>query len=141
MNREPQSYVDIKQIRTTVEGAPARRAIVLIECGAAAGVWQAAPVAPTSLGDRAAEDFDINRTLPGKPRRGPVIVLRDPAGRYDPGCATRHDPDSFDGHADCQHGMVAAVLAMTDRGHRLRDNHRSRSELAQELKDNSQPWP
>ena len=63
------------------------------------------------------------------------------AGRYDPGCATRHDPDSFDAHADCQHGMVAAVLAMTDRGPRLRDNHRSRSELAQELKDNSQPWP
>ncbi len=141
MTREPQSYVDIKQIRTTLEDAPSRRAIVLIECGAAPVVWQAAPVAPSSLGDAAAENFDIDRTLAGKTRRGPIIVLRDPSGRFEPGCATRHDPRDFDAHAGCQHGMVTAVLAMTDRGHRLRDNRRSRSELSAALKDNSPPWP
>ncbi len=141
MNFAPQSYVDIKQIRTTIEQAPSRRAIVLIECGAAPGVWLAAPVAPTSLGDVTAEDFDINRTLAGKVRRGPVIVLRDPSGRHEPGCATRRDDAAFDAHSDCQHGMVASVLAMTDRGDRLRANRRQRSEHAERLKDTSPSWP
>ena len=137
----PQSYVDIKQIRSVIEDAPARRAIVVIECGTTPGVWLAAPVAPRSLGDEATENFDINRTLAGKPRRGPVIVLRDPASRNEPGCATRQDPNSIDGHEECQHGMVSSILAMTDRGSRLRDNRRRRGELAEALKDNSQPWP
>ena len=141
MTLAPQSYVDIKQIRSVVQDAPARRAIVVIECGPTPGVWLAAPVAPRSLGDESAENFDIDRTLAGKIRRGPVIVLRDPASRYEPGCATRQAPDRFDGHAECQHGMVASILAMTDRGSRLRDNRRRRSEFAEELKDNSQPWP
>jgi len=141
MSCEPQSYVDIKQIRTTIEEAPARRAVVLIECGAAPGVWLAAPVAPASLGNGAAEDFDINRTLAGKIRRRPVIVLRDPSGRYEPGCATNQDPQAFDAHADCQHGMVASVLAMTGRGSRLCESRRHRSELAERLKESRPWWP
>ena len=141
MNCEPQSYVDIKQIRGVIDDAPRRRAIVLIECGPTPGVWQAAPVAPTSLGDETAENFDINRTLAGKVRRGAVIVLRDPAGRHEPGCATRPTTDSLDAHADCHHGMVTAVLAMTDRGSRLRDDHRQRSDMAERIKAESQPWP
>lgn len=135
MSFAPQSYVDIKQIRSVLADAPRRRAVVVIECGNVPGVWLAAPVGPQSLGEETAEDFDINRTLAGKPRRGPVIVLRDPAGRYEPGCATRHDPRSFDAHAECQHGMVASILAMTDaRGSRLRDNRRGTTELAETLR-------
>ena len=141
MSFAPQSYVDIKQIRTTIEEAPSRRAIVLIECGAVPGVWLAAPVAPASLGDPAAEDFDINRTLVGKVRRGPVIVLRDPSGRYEPGCATRQAAESFDGHGDCQHGLVASVQSMTERGSRLRDHHRQRSDHAENLKAAAESWP
>lgn len=141
MSFAPQSYVDIKQIRTTIEEAPSRRAIVLIECGTSPGVWLAAPVAPASLGDPAAEDFDINRTLAGKARRGPVIVLRDPSGRYEPGCATGQAAESFDGHGDCQHGLVASVQAMTERGSRLRDHHRQRSDHAESLKTAAESWP
>lgn len=141
MSFAPQSYVDIKQIRTTIEEAPSRRAIVLIECGTSPGVWLAAPVAPASLGDPAAEDFDINRTLAGKVRRGPVIVLRDPSGRYEPGCATGQAAESFDGHGDCQHGLVASVQAMTERGSRLRDHRRQRSDHAESLKTAAESWP
>jgi hypothetical protein len=37
--------------------------------------------------------------------------------------------------------MVASVLAMTDRGDRLRANRRQRSEHAERLKDTSPSWP
>ncbi len=135
---EPQSYVDIQQIRTTIEQSPRRRAIVLVQCGRAAPVWKAAPVSPDSLGDPAAEEFDLDRTLAGQPRRGPLIVLRDPSARYQIGCATGVDSDAgFDGHQECQHGMTDAVLAMTDRGDRLRDQHRDRSPHSERLRRTS----
>ena len=57
------------------------------------------------------------------------------------GMIERRDDEGFDAHGDCQHGMVASVLAMTDRGDRLRDNRRQRSEHAEKLKDASPSWP
>ncbi len=133
---EPGSVVDIAQIRTTLEQSPRRRAIVLVQCGQATpAVWKAAPVSPASLGNPATEEYDLDRTLAGQPRRGPVIVLRDPAGRFESGCATTGQDDSgFNAHQACEHQMAEAVLAMTDRGSRLREQHRDRSAHSRRLR-------
>lgn len=123
--REPQASVDVRQIRTPLEQSPARRAIVLVQCGSSAPVWTAAPVSPECLGNRASEEFDLNRTLAGQPRRGPLIVLRDPSARYDTGCATR-PPGAvgLEEHQHCEHGLTAAVLAMAAPADPLRDRPR-----------------
>jgi hypothetical protein len=132
---EPGSFVDIAQIRATLEQSPRRRAIVLVQCGRATPVWKGAPVSPDSLGNPAAEEYDLDRTLAGQPRRGPLIVLRDPQARYQTGCTTSQQDDcGFDGHQGCEHDMAVAVLAMTDRGDRLREQHRDRSPHSEHLR-------
>ena len=108
--------IDHAQIATTVAGAPAGAAVVLVRCGdgwQAPLIWRAASVDPATLGDYDGEAADIAATITG-PYISPVIVLRDPTGHHRAGCDTQShwtgDTTHLDRHTDCQHRLASLLL-------------------------------
>ena len=108
--------IDHTQIATTVAGAPADAAVVLVRCGdgrQAPLIWRAATVTPATLGDYDGEATDIAATITG-PYISPVIVLTDPSGRHRAGCDTQShwtgDTAHLNRHTDCHHQLAAALL-------------------------------
>lgn len=108
--------IDHTQIATTMAGAPAAAAVVLVRCGdgwQAPLIWRAATVTPATLGDYDGEATAIAATITG-PYVSPVIVLTDPTGQHRTGCDTQShwngDTTRLDRHADCQHQLAAGLL-------------------------------
>lgn len=80
--------------------------------------WWVGRVDPAVLGDAARENEALQadwrrRAIPvsADDVRPPLLVIRDPRGRFRPGCSTNSHFDAYDRahtdpHADCAHGRA-----------------------------------
>lgn len=84
--------------------------------------WWASWVDPDVLGDASRERDAVRRDWSRRrvpidyaDVRPPLLVLRDPRGRFGPGCSTNshhddHDRAHTDPHADCAHGRTLEMI-------------------------------